>query len=89
MEFSWGTNLILIARHLCFWSNGSWLLLMVFVAELGQILGVIVWWCCSSSTIPQLRGDLRLAMTVIKVAKEGGMGKGGRVNEAKLFVMTN
>ena len=47
-------------------------------AELGQILGVIVWWCCSSSTIPQSRGDPRLAMTVIKVARGGGRGKGGQ-----------
>ena len=79
MEFSWRTNLG--ARHLCFclvtWRLGRW-----YFAELGQILGVRVWCYCSSSTIPQWRGDLRLAMTVIKVAR--GRGKGGRVNEAKL-----
>lgn len=40
-----------------------------------------------ASTIPQWRGDLRLAMTVIKVAR--GRGKGGTVNEAKLVVMNH
>ena len=39
----------------------------------------------TGSTIPQWRGDLRLAMTVIKVA--GGREKEGRVNEGQLFVM--
>ena len=60
-----------------------------YFAELGQILGVRVWCYCDSSTIPQWRGDLRLAMTVIKVERGGERGKGGRANEAKLVFVMN
>ena len=41
-----------------------------------------------ASTIPQWRGDLRLAMTVIKVARGGGEKEAGLMRP-NLFVMNH